>query len=99
MSNADYIAKILGGAGAVRTMTGCKVYAMHDGTGLSLVGLKCRSKYQNVEIVYNKAHDLFNVKFIKIRKLAIVDSITLDNVFISDLKRNIEQRTGLYLSL
>ena len=98
MANAEYIAKVLGGAGAIRCMTGAKVYAMKDDVGLCVFGMK-NSKYQALEVIYNEATDLFDVKFTKIRKHTITDTLNLTSVYIADLKSNCEQLTGLYFSL
>lgn len=98
MATAEYIAKVLGGAGAIRVMTGAKVYAMKDDAGLVLAGLK-NSKYQFVEITYNQGTDLFDLKLMKVRKHTITDTYNVFDCYVSDLKSNVEQLTGLYLTL
>lgn len=96
--NAEYIAKVLGGAGRIRLMTGCNVYSMPEDKGLLLKGLK-RSKFQSVVITYNAGADLFNITFIKVRAGVIKDEQLVADVYVDQLKSTIESYTGLYLSL
>lgn len=98
-ATAEYIAKVLGGAGAIRVMTGCKVFAIENGNGLQLSGLKCRAKFNYVNIVYNAASDLFDVTFTKIVKFNVSKQEVSEGVYVEQLKSLVESKTGLFLTL
>lgn len=94
---AQYIAKILGGAGAIRCMTGGTVHPSASG-GLLLAGMK-NAKFNYVTITLNEGTDLFDVNFQKTRKSSIVKEEFVEGIYIDQLKELVESKTGLYLTL
>lgn len=97
MATAEYIAKILGGAGSIRMMTGCKVYALDNDEGLVLADLP-NNKYNFVTIKYNIGTDLFDVNFKKSVRFKITNSKDMNDIYIDQLKHLVESETGLYLT-
>lgn len=94
---AQYIAKILGGAGAIRCMTGGTVHPSTSG-GLLLAGLK-NAKFNYVSVDLNEGTDLFDVRFQKTRKYSVVKEEFIEGIYIDQLKSLVESKTGLYLTL
>lgn len=89
----------LGGLNPVRAMTGCKVLVDDSNNDITLFEVK-GSKYANtVKVHYNQGSDLYDVTFYKVKghKLTVVAKSV--EVFGSDLKRHIEEKLKLSLTL
>ena len=95
---AETILHQLGGSGKLKAMIGAKQFTAGANNLTFRFTAPSLNKANCIRITLN-AMDTYDVEFIRVRKFDLATIHTESGIYAEDLRRIIEQVTGLYLSL